>query len=308
MQLNTLIQKTIEGNRQALARLITLLETDKDTAIQILRLLPKSNEKSFIVGITGAPGVGKSTFIGKLAQKLAEKNLKVGILANDPSSPFSGGAILGNRLRMDKALSNDNIFIRSITTRGAIGGISWLTDMILKVFEIAGYSTILIETVGSGQTDLEISRIADLILIVTMPELGDEIQALKAGLLELADAVILNKCDLPAAQSSYTKLRLTLPKEIPIFKVSALNDQGILEVTEYLLQKKNDPNFSQRDRKRKRIKDALLRLTINKILESDIIAQNDLGNYVNAILEREITIEQASWELAEKILKKIFGQ
>jgi len=165
MQLNTLIQKTIEGNRQALARLITLLETDKDTAIQILRLLPKSNEKSFIVGITGAPGVGKSTFIGKLAQKLAEKNLKVGILANDPSSPFSGGAILGNRLRMDKALSNDNIFIRSITTRGAIGGISWLTDMILKVFEIAGYSTILIETVGSGQTDLEISRIADLILL-----------------------------------------------------------------------------------------------------------------------------------------------
>lgn len=298
MDLQRLCEGILQGNKISIARSITLVETDKRIALQLLKLLPKTKIKSFIIGITGPPGVGKSTLIGKLSLELSKRNFKIGIIANDPSSPLSGGAFLGNRIRMDKTGFEDNIFIRSITTKGAVGGISWITESVTKILEVAGYSIIILETVGAGQTDIEISRLADLIAVIIMPDLGDEIQALKAGILELADIIIMNKSDLPNSQQSYIKFRMTIPKEVPIFKVSALNNEGINQLADFIIEKYKEGNYNQ-ERKKERIKGALLHSVSNQLVYDlfKIIPEDIIISHIEDILNRNATIEEATQDI-----------
>ncbi len=303
MNIDEYVRGVVSGDRRAIARAITLIESDSSAARAVLAQLPKRDRKALIIGVTGAPGAGKSTLLGRLALDFAERGLDVGILAIDPTSPFTGGAVLGDRLRMIDAALVDKIFIRSMASRGGLGGLSEAAEGAAKLLEASGKDVIMIETVGAGQSDVEVARIADVVMLVVMPQTGDEIQSLKAGILEIADIVVVNKSDIPGAETTINILRNTLPNNIKILKTSALTGEGVRELAEKLLelQEKQD---STSQRRRKRIEDALAFAVIKHLTPqiTELIDSNkEMRKYVDMILEREITIEAAAHEIAQRL-------
>ena len=203
------------GERIALARTISQVEDQTSAGRQALSALFPFSGQAHLIGITGSPGTGKSTLTAQLARifrhpQTGEKPQRVGILAIDPTSPFSGGAVLGDRVRMRDLAGDDGIFIRSMASRGALGGLSAATAAVATVLDAAGYGVILIETVGAGQDDVEIVRLAHTTIVVEAPDLGDEVQAIKAGILEIADILVLNKADLPGVARAERALRSAL--------------------------------------------------------------------------------------------------
>lgn len=205
-----MVDAVLNGNRLALARLLTEVENNTTDGHLALRALFPRTGKAHLIGITGAPGTGKSSLVNRLALLYRSQNRRVAIAAVDPSSPFTGGAVLGDRIRM-KDLSGDmDVFIRSMASRGALGGLARTTAAIVQVFDAAGYDTILIETVGAGQGEVDIARLAHTVLVVEAPGLGDDIQAIKAGILEIADVLVVNKADRPGVESTEKALRSVL--------------------------------------------------------------------------------------------------
>ena len=203
------------GDRLHLARAITLAENEDPRAVELLAALYPTTGKAHIIGITGAPGSGKSTLVTALAQVLRAANQSVAIVAIDPTSPFTGGAILGDRVRM-RALSGDSgVFIRSMATRGSLGGLSKTTGEVVTLLDAAGFDRILVETVGVGQAEVEIATTAHTTLVVEAPGMGDEIQAIKAGILEIADILVVNKADRPGADKTVQALEMMLEIEQP---------------------------------------------------------------------------------------------
>jgi LAO/AO transport system kinase len=201
----------LEGNRLALARLLTQVENDSPEGLAALAELFPHTGNAHLIGITGAPGTGKSSLVNHLAlhyRKNADK--KVAIVAVDPSSPFTGGAVLGDRVRMRDLSGDSGIFIRSMASRGSLGGIAQKTASLVQVFDAAGYEIIMIETVGAGQSEVDIARLAHTTVVVEAPGLGDEIQAIKAGILEIADVLVINKADRPGIENTERALRSTL--------------------------------------------------------------------------------------------------
>jgi LAO/AO transport system kinase len=199
----------------ALARIITLVENEDPRAQEILTALYPATGQAHIIGITGAPGTGKSTLVTALAQSLRAAQHSVAIVAIDPTSPFTGGAILGDRVRM-RALSGDSgVFIRSMATRGSLGGLSKTTGEVVTLLDAAGFARILVETVGVGQAEVEIATTAHTTLVVEAPGMGDEIQAIKAGILEIADILVVNKADRPGADKTVQALEMMLAIEQP---------------------------------------------------------------------------------------------
>jgi len=205
-----LIRRCIEGDVRAVARLITLLESGDREAYAALYRLKDHAGRAQVIGITGPPGAGKSTLADKLIAQFRSRGLKVGVLAVDPSSPFSGGAILGDRLRMQGHATDPGVFIRSLAARGSLGGISKATHAAIRVLDAAGYDIVLVETVGVGQAEVDIARMAHTVLVVEAPGLGDDIQALKAGLMEVADIFVVNKSDLPGSDTVVSTLRAAI--------------------------------------------------------------------------------------------------
>jgi LAO/AO transport system kinase len=210
-----LVEGVLSGNRLALARLITQVENMTPEGMASLDKLFPSAGKAHLVGITGSPGTGKSTVVNKLAQAFRHPDngsnpLRVGIIAVDPSSPFTGGALLGDRLRMKDLFGDPGIFIRSMASRGSVGGLARATANVVQVLDAAGFDIVLIETVGAGQTEVEIARLAHTVAVVEAPGLGDDIQAIKAGILEIADILIVNKDDRPGVESTVRALRSML--------------------------------------------------------------------------------------------------
>lgn len=204
-----------QGERLHLARAITLAESENPRAAEVLTALYPTTGNAHIIGITGAPGSGKSTLVTALAQALRTANQSVAIVAIDPTSPFTGGAILGDRVRM-RALSGDSgVFIRSMATRGSLGGLSKTTGDVVMLLDAAGFDRILVETVGVGQAEVEISTTAHTTLVVEAPGMGDEIQAIKAGILEIADILVVNKADRPGADKTVQALEMMLEIEQP---------------------------------------------------------------------------------------------
>lgn len=207
---NRPIDALLAGDRLALARAITQVENEAAGATDLLRALYPHTGRAHIIGITGAPGTGKSTLVTVLAQHYRKAGSTVGIVAVDPTSPFTGGALLGDRVRM-RALSGDpGIFVRSMATRGALGGLSKTTADVVTVLDAAGFDRILVETVGVGQAEVEIARTAHTTVVVEAPGLGDEVQAIKAGILEIADLLVVNKADLPGVERTVKALELML--------------------------------------------------------------------------------------------------
>ncbi|MEC8446722.1 MAG: methylmalonyl Co-A mutase-associated GTPase MeaB, partial [Candidatus Thermoplasmatota archaeon] len=226
------LKKLNESDIRSVARLITLIENEDEIAESILKKVWKNTGNSYIIGVTGPPGAGKSTIVDSLAKHLAESGKSVGILAVDPTSPFSGGAVLGDRLRMSGAQSS-GIFIRSVASRGHLGGLAATTRLLINAVELLGNDFTIVETVGAGQGDVEIVQISDTTIVVEVPGLGDEVQAQKAGILEIGDILVVNKSDRPGSDRLAKELQMMLSlgeeKEwkTPIVSTTATSGEGI---------------------------------------------------------------------------------
>ena len=207
---DSLVQGVLHGERRALARLITRVENRTPDAYAALTQLYPHTGRAYLVGVTGAPGTGKSTLVNALARALRSRDQTVAIVAVDPTSPFSGGAVLGDRIRMIDLTGDRGVFIRSMANRGSLGGLAATTSDVVRVMDAAGFDVILIETVGAGQSEVEIARTAYTTIVIDAPGLGDDVQAIKAGILEIADILVVNKADRPGVQNTVRALRTML--------------------------------------------------------------------------------------------------
>ncbi|MEW5985880.1 MAG: methylmalonyl Co-A mutase-associated GTPase MeaB [Chloroflexota bacterium] len=205
-----LIEQVRQGSRRAVARLITQVENEGPLAQAAVTALYPATGRAHVVGVTGAPGSGKSTLVTELAKALRKEQLSVGIVAVDPTSPFSGGALLGDRVRMRDLAGDEGVFIRSMASRGSLGGLARTTAAVIKVLDAAGFDVILVETVGAGQVEVDIARTAHTTLVIEAPGMGDDIQTIKAGILEIADILVVNKMDRPGAAQTVKSLKMML--------------------------------------------------------------------------------------------------
>ena len=227
----TLAEDLLSGNRLALTRLLTQVENDTSVGRAALTELFPHTGKAHLIGVTGAPGTGKSSLVNHLALHFRKQdNRRIAIVAVDPSSPFTGGAVLGDRVRMRDLSGDPGVFIRSMASRGSLGGLAQATAGLVQVFDAAGYDTILIETVGAGQAEVDIARLAHTTLVIEAPGLGDDIQAIKAGILEIADILVVNKADRPGVENTLKALRNALELAHPVRHVFL--HHGRLEVVE----------------------------------------------------------------------------
>ncbi|HLS88405.1 MAG TPA: methylmalonyl Co-A mutase-associated GTPase MeaB [Sphingobacteriaceae bacterium] len=259
-----LIQGLLAGNRRALARAITLIENRDPAARDILRHIYPLAADPAIIGVTGAPGVGKSTLVAALTRAYRARGRRVGVLAVDPSSPFTGGALLGDRVRLMTAERDDDVYFRSVATRGRVGGLSRATASVLQVMAAASFDPILLETVGAGQSEVEVMGLAETVLVVLAPGLGDEIQAFKAGILEIGDIFVVNKADREGADRTVTELKAMLalgpghPGEDdghwrpPVIKTVARDGEGIEELIEAIVEHRRFVRASGRTAARRR--------------------------------------------------------
>ncbi|MBC7087374.1 MAG: methylmalonyl Co-A mutase-associated GTPase MeaB [Tissierellales bacterium] len=280
--------KILAGDKIACARLISMLENNEKEAEEILKKLYEKTGNAYVIGVTGSPGAGKSTLTDKMAKKLREKGFKIGILAIDPTSPFTGGAILGDRIRMTDLILDEGVFIRSMGTRGNLGGLSKATSSAIKVLDIFGCDYIFIETVGVGQSEIDIVKMADTVVMVLTPNMGDDIQAIKAGTMEIADVFAINKSDLDGADKTKFEIEMNLdlnentdfrPK---VIKVSALKNKDIDILLDAVLEHKDyqmrTGNFEKRriDNVKQEVLDLVKENLINLIMKKAV--ENDLLN------------------------------
>lgn len=237
-----LLQRTKAGDLRAFAKLLTALEREGPACFHDCPELLTAPPAAFRFGITGPPGAGKSTLIGELIGQFRKHGKKVGVIAVDPSSPFTKGAVLGDRIRYSQHFGDAGVFIRSLGSRGSVGGLSSSVYLMVRAFDIARFDIVLVETVGVGQTELEIMNVADWVSVVLVPESGDSIQAMKAGLLEIADLFIVNKGDRPGADVFIRELEAAMhldakaPSEpIPVLKTAAVTGAGVVELANLVL-------------------------------------------------------------------------
>lgn len=307
-----LIEKMLAGSRGALSRLISLVESQKPHSNEILRKIESKIGNSYIVGITGPPGAGKSTIVNKLIQEFRTRGKKVGVIAIDPSSPFTGGAVLGDRIRMDDHSSDDDVFIRSLGTRGSLGGLSKATKDIIKLFDVYGFDTVIIETVGVGQIELDIITVADSILVVLVPESGDVIQTMKAGIMEIGDIFIVNKADREGAVNLSLEIKnmvsirsKTKDWDIPVLLTSAHKSEGIGDVANYIEKHKDFQTSNNLLSKKREIRREEEFLEIVMSLLKDRIDKELNKKEMNKIISAVKKGKLNPYEGAKKILKDI---
>ena len=278
-----LIEKVLKGEPRSIARAITAVENGDDTAADLMKRVFPHTGKAVIVGVTGAPGAGKSSLVDKLAQFYKERGERIGIVCVDPSSPFSGGAILGDRIRMATLGLDKNVFIRSMATRGNLGGLSRATVDAVAILDAAGFDRVIIETVGVGQDEVEIVKAADVSVVVLVPGMGDDIQAIKAGIMEIGDVFVINKADREGVLRTQKELEALLSLahrpdmwNPPIVKTIATENKGIDDLAtaiESYCGYQTDAQDSARERKT-----AIARWRLTELLRERLLEQILAGN------------------------------
>ena len=297
-----MVERVLSGDRRALARLVTLIENEAPEAREYLAEIYPQSGRAQIVGVTGSPGAGKSTLVTQICRELRQRDLRVGVIAVDPSSPFTGGAILGDRIRMQELSGDPQVFIRSMASRGSLGGLAASTRDVARALDAAGYQVVIIETVGAGQAEVEIVRAAHSVLVVTVPGMGDDIQALKAGILEIADIFVVNKADRPGADQAAAELRMLLslvakqPKSsdvwrVPILKTSAAQREGITEVVDALFAHRaflsQGGQLAQRNQRQVRSEVlALIQQALAQRLKQEV-SEEEWRRLIDAVVERQ---------------------
>jgi LAO/AO transport system kinase len=317
--LQNLVERLLEGDRRALARMVTLIENDMPVARRYLAELHTRAGKAQIVGVTGAPGAGKSTLVTRVVRELRHRERKVGVVAVDPSSPFSGGAILGDRIRMMELAGDPNVFIRSMASRGSVGGLSASTRDVVRAMDAAGYDPIIIETVGTGQAEVEVMRAAQTVLVVTAPGMGDEVQAIKAGILEIADIFVVSKADKPGADQTVAELSMLLSLDparrqhdktkpywrISVLKTAAIKDQGTAQLVDAMLQHHSylieSGMLAQRAQRqvRSEVQALLVHALMNALRET--VTEDEWRKLIEDITTRERDPYSVASELQERI-------
>jgi len=303
-----LVEQMLKGENLSLSRIISLMENENNQVPEIMKCIAPHLGKAHCIGITGPPGVGKSTLIDKLTALMRKQGLKVGIIAVDPSSPFTGGAVLGDRIRMQQHYLDDGVFIRSMATRGSMGGLPQTASSVIKLLDASGKDIILVETVGVGQSEVDIMEKTDTVLVILCPESGDAIQTMKAGLFEIADIFVVNKADNPGADNFVhdiqAMLQLREPSwwNIPVVATEAVNDIGIEELYKQIQLHYQalckEGRLSQRrqlQRKQDFIKTLERKLThkLLKLIEQD----GQLSSYIERVEKGELDPYSAAEEL-----------
>ncbi len=299
-----IVKGLLAGERRALARAISIVDNDEPESREIIKQIFSKTGNIRTVGFTGPGGAGKSSLVGKLIPECQALGYKVAVLAVDPTSPITGGAILGDRVRMQGNLGNDKVFMRSMASRGAMGGVSKSLRNAIRILDVAGYNIVLIESVGAGQLEVEISRVADLTVVVFTPHTGDNVQAVKAGLTEIGDIYVVNKADLEGATSLYlTVLDLIgdTSRKPTVLKTSVKTGDGVAELSKSIDKLLKEKSINYKERERKMLEDELTDMILNNLEKkvSSMIAQDrKYSEYINRLARKEIDPYVAAEELA----------
>jgi LAO/AO transport system kinase len=309
------VKEVLAGSVVQGARLMRDLDDQIPGAVEELKQLYPHTGGAFVLGITGNPGSGKSTLVDCLIRSYRDLGKRVGVVAIDPSSPFSGGAILGDRIRMQRHATDEGVFIRSLATRGHLGGLSRSTQDIIAVMDAMGHDVIIVETVGVGQDEVDVVSTAHTSVVVVVPGLGDEIQAIKSGILEIADLLVVNKADRDGADRTVADLSMMLDlraagsKTVRICKAVAIKEQGIAELVEavevHLAELDHEVEGRRRalERAETRLKDLLRTLALDRAL-AQVEAGQGLATLIEQIAERKVD----PYTAAEEILAELFGE
>lgn len=306
-----LLNNAFKGDPRSIGRLISLVEADTPSAKEIMKQIYPRTGKAKVIGITGSPGAGKSTFVDRLIEQFKSENMKVGVIAIDPSSPFTGGAILGDRLRMQSHALDEGVFIRSMGSRGHLGGVSRSTHEAALILDACGFDVVLIETVGVGQSEVDIIKIADTVVLVLVPGMGDDVQIMKAGIMEIADTFVVNKADKEGADkvAADVQVMLKMLKEKewvpPVTLVSSQNNTGVEEVKNTLNEHWNYLHTSSEGKKRRFIQlemevEAVLRGEISLLIERIWKKRKDMG-----VLEDLASRKADPYTLAAELISQI---
>jgi LAO/AO transport system kinase len=306
-----LVARARKGEPRALARLITLVENASPQLRQVMAALNPLAGNARVIGLTGSPGVGKSTSTNALVRTFRAQGLRVGVLAVDPSSPFTGGALLGDRVRMQDHASDAGVFIRSMASRGHLGGLSWSAPQAIRVLDAAGCDVVLVETVGVGQAEVEIASLADSTIVLVAPGMGDSIQAAKAGILEIADVFVVNKADRDGAQQTIRDLRnmiaLAAPEgwKPPIVPTVAIKNEGVEDVVEQLDKHRAwmEDSGELTRRRRARVRDEIEAIAVTTLRER--MAELHGNDRLDALAERVLDGSRDPYSAADELVEDL---
>jgi len=307
--------RVLEGDPRAIARLITLSENNDPSAADAMKEIHPHTGRAHVIGITGVMGSGKSTLISELTRVFRKKGKKVGIIAIDPTSPFSGGALLGDRIRMMELAMDEGVFIRSLGTRGMLGGLASSVYDVVEIFDASGKDIIFVETVGVGQAEVDVIKIADTILVIIVPGLGDSIQTLKAGIMEIADIYVVNKADRNGVEQTVAEIQSLVDitcsdenRKTPILQTVAKEKKGIVELVneienyKKLLEKTKKLEAHRRQRYEAELIEIIRKRLMNFIFDESKF-KDKVESLINQISRKEVDPYTAAEEILGKILK-----